>query len=79
MVLTGKIYTYKPSENDVYFHLEIDKNWFINNILPNLLLCYKCNTENSCLFLYNCEFKSFYCVPLVSQEKFKLIENNIVG
>ncbi|MCK9596276.1 hypothetical protein M0R19_03790 [Candidatus Pacearchaeota archaeon] len=74
MILTGKIYTYK-NENKTNLYLEIDKNWFINNILPNLLLCYKCNTENNCLFLYNCMFKIFCCVPLVSQEEFKLIEN----
>ncbi|MCK9596267.1 hypothetical protein M0R19_03745 [Candidatus Pacearchaeota archaeon] len=87
MILTGKMYTYKPkiyiyksneNENNVYFHLEIDKNWFITNILSNIPQCSNCNNinKNSCLFLYSCKFKNFFCVPLVSlsQENFKLIK-----
>ncbi|MCK9596265.1 hypothetical protein M0R19_03735 [Candidatus Pacearchaeota archaeon] len=76
MILTGKMYKYFYNKNYYYLYLEIDRNWFINNILPNLPQCYKCfkcNTEKDCLFLYNCKHKIFCCVPSY-QEEFKLIE-----
>ncbi|MCK9596273.1 hypothetical protein M0R19_03775 [Candidatus Pacearchaeota archaeon] len=64
MILTGKMYAYKQSKNYVYFCLEIDKNWFITNILPDLPRhCFDCfNTDkNNCLFLYFCSYKKFNC------------------
>ncbi|MCK9596270.1 hypothetical protein M0R19_03760 [Candidatus Pacearchaeota archaeon] len=76
MILTGKMYVYKQSENNVYFHLEIDKNWFITNILSNIPQCFNCNNvnKNSCLFLYSCLYKDFHCTNVPSIMEYKLIE-----
>ncbi|MCK9596266.1 hypothetical protein M0R19_03740 [Candidatus Pacearchaeota archaeon] len=79
MILTGKIYTYK-NENKTNLYLEINKNWFLKNLLKDLFFkcrdCIKKNKDN-CLFLYFCKSKRFDCYP--KNPKFKLIENNIVG
>ncbi|MCK9596269.1 hypothetical protein M0R19_03755 [Candidatus Pacearchaeota archaeon] len=72
MILTGKMYTFQ----DNYLYLEIDKNWFIKNVLKDLYLCGDCIKKNkdNCLFLYSCRFKYFHCTQLSFCYEIKLIE-----
>ncbi|MCK9596268.1 hypothetical protein M0R19_03750 [Candidatus Pacearchaeota archaeon] len=97
MILTGRMYIYHSNlynyyssfpTDDMYvsLYLEIDKNWFIKNIL-NLnyvrthFVCSDCTTKrnkSNCFFLYRIKSKKFVCYPEDTKIKFELMKNTIL-
>ncbi|MCK9596278.1 hypothetical protein M0R19_03800 [Candidatus Pacearchaeota archaeon] len=67
MILTGKMYKseskyFDSSISKIY--LEIDKNWFMDNIIIKYeyATCFNCvRLNNQCLFLYDLQDKKFLC------------------